>query len=144
MTPTRRNQRGFSMVELMVGLIVFGILVGMSVPSFQHYSLTQQLRGTAENLVQTIQLQRSRAMATGNDVVINFNTAAPAAWTVMSQGRSTRTNLPINITYVSANPTSLTLSRNGQVNNSGLVVLQTRTGDSDTVSVQISGLALIR
>jgi len=144
MTPTRRNQRGFSMIELMVGLVVFGILVGMSVPSFQHYSLTQQLRGTCENLVQTIQLQRSRAMATGQDVIINFNTAAPAAWTVMSQGRSTRTSLPNNITYVSANPTSLTLSRNGQVDNSGLVVLQTRTGDSDTVSVQISGLALIR
>jgi len=144
MTPTRKNQRGFSMVELMVGLIVFGILVGMSVPSFTSYSLTQQLRGTCENLVQTIQLQRSRAMATGQDVIINFNTAAPAAWTVMSQGRSTRTSLPNNITYVSANPTSLTLKRDGQVSNSGLFVLQTRLGDSDTVSVQLSGLALIR
>ena len=143
--PTSRNgERGFSLIELMIGLVVFGILVGMSVPSFQSYSLTQQLRGSAENLVQTIQLQRSRAMATGQSVVINFNTSSPAAWTVMSTGRSNRTALPNGVTYASANPASLTLTRDGRVNTSGLVVFQNRTGDTDTVSVQLSGLALIR
>jgi prepilin-type N-terminal cleavage/methylation domain-containing protein len=143
-TPTRKYQRGFSMIELMIGLVVFGILVGMSVPTFQHYSSSQQLRGSAENLVQTIQLQRSRAMATGNDVVINFNTAAPAAWTVMSGTRSSRTDLPNGVTYASAIPTSLTLKRDGRVNTSGTVVFKNRTGDSATVSVQLSGLALYR
>jgi type IV fimbrial biogenesis protein FimT len=142
--PNRRYQRGFSMIELMIGLVVFGILVGMSVPTFQHYSLSQQLRGSAENLVQTIQLQRSRAMSTGQSVVINFNTAAPAAWTTMSMGHSTITNLPNGITYASANPASLTLSRDGRVNTSGTVVFKNRTGDSAVVSVQLSGLALYR
>jgi len=137
-------ERGFSLIEMMVAIVVFGLLIGFSIPSYQSYALTQKLRGTSENLVQTIQLQRSRAMATGQDVVINFNTAAPAGWTVMSANRQNQTTLPNGITYASANPATLTLTRNGQVDNSGLVVFQNRTGTRDTVSIQLSGLTLIR
>lgn len=140
---TRTNQ-GFSLMELMIVLVVFGIVLSFGIPSFWRYSLTQQLRGTSENLVQTIQLQRSRAMATGQDVTINFNTAAPNAWTVMGQGRSNRKLLPRGVTYASANPTTLTLTRDGQVNTSAVVILQGRTGLTDTVSIQVSGLTLIR
>ena len=144
MTRNLQCERGFSLIELMVAIVVFGLLIGFSVPSYQTYALTQKLRGTSENLVQTIQLQRSRAMATGQDVTINFNTAAPAGWTVMSGNRQNQMALPNGITYASANPGSLILRSNGQVNNSGLVVFQNRTGTQDSVSIQLSGLALIR
>ena len=141
----RVESRGFTLIELMIVLVIFGMLVGMGIPSYQKYSRTQRLRGTSENLVQTIQLQRSRAMATGQDVRINFNTAAPAGWTCMvTGGHSNRTNLPNGITYLSANPNSLILSRDGRANASGTIVFTKTTGNSDTVSVQLSGLALIR
>jgi len=144
MAPTNVQQRGFSLIELMVAITIFGLLIGFSVPAYQSYALTQKLRGTSENLVQTIQLQRSRAMATGQSVTINFNTAAPAAWTVMSGPLANRSTLPLGITYASANPTSIIVDRFGRVNTSGLVVFQNRTGSQDTVSVELSGLALIR
>jgi len=144
MTRTRMQERGFSLVELMVTIVVFGLLIGLSVPSYQSYALSQKLRGTSENLVQTIQLQRSRAMATGQNVNINFNTAAPAGWTVMSQGRVNRMALPNGISYASAAPNTIQLLRDGRVNTSALVVFQNRTGAQDTVSVQLSGLTLIR
>ena len=137
-------ERGFSLIEMMVAIVVFGLLIGFSIPSYQSYALTQKLRGTSENLVQTIQLQRSRAMATGQNVTLNFNTGTPAGWTVLAAGRSNHMDLPRGITYASANPTSLLLTRDGRVNASGLVVFQNRTGTQDTVSVQLSGLALIR
>jgi prepilin-type N-terminal cleavage/methylation domain-containing protein len=144
MTRNLQHERGFSLIEMMVAMVVFGLLIGFSIPSYQSYALTQKLRGTSENLVQTIQLQRSRAMATGQSVVINFNTGTPAGWTVMSAGRQNQTALPNGISYASATPGSLTLTRDGQVSSSGLVVFQNRTGNQDTVSVQLSGLALIR
>ena len=144
MTRTRMHERGFSLIELMVAIVVFGLLVGLSIPNYQSYAQAQKLRGTSENLVQTIQLQRSRAMATGQDVTLNFNTAAPAGWTVMSASRSHHTDLPLGVSYASANPTSLILTRDGRVNSSALVVFQNRKGARDTVSVQLSGLALIR
>jgi prepilin-type N-terminal cleavage/methylation domain-containing protein len=144
MTRNLQHERGFSLIELMVTIVVFGLLIGFSVPSYQTYALTQKLRGTSENLVQTINLQRSRAMATGQSVTINFNTGTPAGWTVMGAGRQNQMALPNGITYASANPGSLILGSNGQVNNSGLVVFQNRTGTQDTVSIQLSGLTLIR
>lgn len=144
MTPNLERQSGFSLMELVVTLTIFGILIGFGIPSYQHYALTQKLRGTSENLVQTIQLQRSRAMATGQSITLNFNTAAPAGWTVLGGGRSNHTDLPNGVSYASANPVSLILDRFGRVNSSGLVVFQNRTGALDTVSVELSGLALIR
>ena len=144
MTRNLQHERGFSLIELMVAITVFGLLIGFSIPSYQSYALTQKLRGTSENLVQTIQLQRSRAMATGQDVDINFNTAAPAAWTVMSAGRSNRMALPNGISYASAAPNTIRLSRDGRVSASATVIFQNRKGTQDTVSVQLSGLALIR
>ena len=144
MTRNPRCERGFTLIETMVAVVVFGLLIGFSIPSYQSYALTQKLRGTSENLVQTINLQRSRAMATSQDVVINFNTGTPAGWTVMSANRQNQMALPNGITYASANPGSLTLKRDGSVNNSGLVVFQNRTGKQDTVSIQLSGLTLIR
>ena len=144
MTRNLQHERGFSLIEMMVAMVVFGLLIGFSIPSYQSYALTQKLRGTSENLVQTIQLQRSRAMATGQSVVINFNTGTPAGWTVMSANRQNQMALPNGISYASANPASLTLQSTGQVNSSGLVVFQNRSGRQDTVSVQLSGLTLIR
>lgn len=138
------RQRGFSLIELMIVLIIFGMLIGFSIPSYTRYSQTQRLRGTSENLVQMIQLQRARAMSTGQSVTINFNTAAPAGWTCIAEGRSSRWPLPQGISYLSANPASLVLSRDGRVNTSGTVVFQNITGNSDTVSVQLSGFAMVR
>jgi len=83
-------------------------------------------------------------MATGQNVDINFNTGTPAGWTVMSNGLSNQTALPNGITYASASPNTIRLSRDGRVNTSALVVFQNRTGGQDTVSVQLSGLALVR
>jgi len=138
------RQRGFSLIELMIVLVIFGMLIGFSIPSYARYVQTQKLRGTSENLVQTIQLQRARAMATGQSVTLNFNTAAPAGWTCISANRSVRTKLPKGITYLSANPTQLVLGRDGRINTSGTVIFTNNTGNSDTVSVQLSGFALIR
>jgi hypothetical protein len=91
-----------------------------------------------------IQLQRSRAMSTGQPVTLNFNTGTPAGWTAMSGTYWSHANLPNGITYASATPNTIQLTRDGRVSSSALVVFQNRTGIQDTVSVQLSGLALIR
>ena len=67
MTRITPDASGFSLIELVTVLVVFGIVLSFGIPSFWRYSQSQQLRGTSENLVQTIQLQRSRAMATGQN-----------------------------------------------------------------------------
>ena len=133
-------------MELIITIGIFGLIMAFGVPAYHRYSQSLQLRGTCENLVQTIQLQRARAMATGQNVIINFNTADPAAWTAMSEGRSSRHALPASVVFASAVPNQLVLSRDGRVNTSGTIVFANRSGNADTasVSVLVSGLALIR
>ncbi|MCE9627006.1 MAG: GspH/FimT family pseudopilin [Candidatus Eisenbacteria bacterium] len=144
MHSTSTHPKGFSLIELMVVLAIFGTLMTFGIPAFQRYMQSAQLRGTSENLVQTIQLQRSRAMATGQAVNINFNTGTPNAWTVLGTSGSVQRKLPRGVTYVSASPTTIQLTRDGHANTSALVVFQNRTGARDTVSIQVSGMALIR
>ena len=143
MLPPRVGSQGFSMIELMVVLVVFGIVMTFGIPAFQRYLQSSQLRGTSQNLTQLIQLQRSRAMATGHSVVLTFNTSAPAGWTVAGSTGASTYKLPRGVTYVSATPGSLTLARDGHVNTSGVVVFANRLGAKDTVSIQVSGMALI-
>jgi prepilin-type N-terminal cleavage/methylation domain-containing protein len=144
MTPATRSARGFSLVELMIVLTIFGMLVGFGIPQFRRYGQTQALRGSAENLVQAVNLQRSRAMSTGQAVTLNFNTSAPFGWTCISQGYSHVTRLPNGVRFDSATPSTLTLGRDGRVSTSGMVVFVNRVGATDTVSIQISGMALVR
>jgi len=144
MTPATHANKGFSLVELVIVISIMGMLIGFGVPGYRRYSQTQSLRGSAENLVQTVHLQRSRAMSTGQDVVLNFNTSTPFGWTSVSQGKTNSYLLPNGIQYASANPASLTLGRNGRVSTSGTVVFVNRLGTLDTVSIQISGMAMVR
>ena len=138
------DPKGFSLIELMVVLALFGTLMTFGIPAFQRDLQSSQLRGTSENLVQTIQLQRSRAMATGQAVNITFNTTSPYSWTSTGSSGSNQHKLPRGVTYVSATPTTIQLTRDGHVNTSALVVFQNRSGARDTVSIQVSGMALIR
>jgi len=144
MTPDPHSDRGFSLMELMIVLVVFGMILGFGVPQFQRYSQTQSLRGTAQNLVNTIQLQRSRAMANGQSVRIDFDTASPAGWTCIGAGRSSRVQLPRGVRYLSAVPATLILTRDGRLNSSGTVVFANDANVSDTVSIQLSGFAMVR
>jgi hypothetical protein len=77
-------------------------------------------------------------------VVLNFNTSSPYGWTSVCQGASNSYLLPNGIRYASANPASLTLSRSGRVSTSGTVVFVNRLGTTDTVSIQISGMSMVR
>lgn len=138
------DARGFTLIELMIVLGVFATILSFGLPAFGRYLQTQQLRGTSENLVQTVQLQRTRAMSTGQTITLAFDTGASPAWTISGAGTTNRRVLPHGLLFASASPTTLTITRDGRVNTSGLVVLENLQGLRDTVSIQVSGLALIR
>jgi prepilin-type N-terminal cleavage/methylation domain-containing protein len=135
--------RGFSLVELMIVLVVVGMLLGFGIPSYHRYLQSQALVGGSQNLVQTVQLQRSRAMATGQTVTLNFDTTA-AGWITLQGSKANRYQLPRGVRYASATPMSLQFTRDGHVDNSAIVVLQNSSGARDTVSIMVSGLALVR
>jgi type IV fimbrial biogenesis protein FimT len=73
-----RPQRGFSLVELCIGLAVLAILISLAVPGMRTWLQNSQLRTTAESIQNGLQLARSEAVR--RNVFVTF-TLNGAGWT---------------------------------------------------------------
>jgi prepilin-type N-terminal cleavage/methylation domain-containing protein len=143
---SHRAQRGFTLVEMAVTLLIFGMLLAFSVPALQGMNRTQQLKGTAENIAGQLRLARERAIATGTAVVVHCTMNYPTTWDLhihqpgLAPGPGW--DFPNGITYVSA--ASPTFAADGRASGSGLIVIRNTRGLRDTISIQSSGLVLVR
>jgi prepilin-type N-terminal cleavage/methylation domain-containing protein len=66
------NQRGFSLIELMVVLILVGIILGVATPSFGRYRLTLVSERTKSQLFEDIRAARQRAITQHAPVIVAF------------------------------------------------------------------------
>lgn len=71
---------GFSLIELMAGIAIMGIVLGLAMPSFQTWLRNSQIRNAAESI--TNGLQRARAEAVARNTNIAFALGTGSSWTV--------------------------------------------------------------
>ncbi len=62
---TSKKAWGFTMIELMIGLAILGVLVALAAPSLREIILMQRLRGVNAQLVTDMQYARAEAAARG-------------------------------------------------------------------------------
>lgn len=148
-------ERGFSLIELAIVLVVMGILFAFSVPGFQRLTSSNQLRGAAENVAGQLRLARAKAIGTGVEQPLHIQNSTTYHIHYPS-GISTIWTLPSGITFTSAAPVTVGdwyyMAPDGRfyqnsshtVTGSNIIVLANTRGVRDTVSVQLSGLILIR
>lgn len=144
---TIANERGFSLIELAIVLVVMGILVGFSVPSFQRISSTYQLQASAENVAGQLRLARQKAIATGVEQPMHIPLNSTNTYHIhyTSGIISTSWTLPRGITFTNSTLNSwYHMEPDGRCTDAGLIILQNTRGIRDTVSVQLSGLVLIQ
>lgn len=75
-----RFARGFTLIELMVGITILAIIMGLGVPSYQIWIQNSKIRNAAESILNGMQLARSEAVARNSSV--QFTLGAGSAWTV--------------------------------------------------------------
>lgn len=63
-----RHSRGFSMIELMVGIVIMAVLVATGFPAFNTYMDNGRVRSAAENFMTGLQLARSEAVRRNGSV----------------------------------------------------------------------------
>jgi prepilin-type N-terminal cleavage/methylation domain-containing protein len=145
MSPRVRGADGFSLVELAIVLVVLSIVLAFSVGSYASLSQSQQARGTAEAIGQQVLLARSRAMATGRTQTINLDAGTTPNRVVVVDGASSRRwNLPRGIVFANGSATTFDLTCDGRASSSPYIVVRNLRGGVDTVSVQTSGLVIVR
>ena len=148
----RSYPRGFTLVEVAVTILLLGLVLAFSIPTFRSLSNSYQLKGATENVAGQLRLGRERAIATGQIqhyhlpspsygniyYLINHAVeAVPKSWN--------RWNLPKGITYYSGTTLPwVEMKPDGRANTSGFVILKDERGRRDTVSVLLSGLVLTK
>jgi type IV fimbrial biogenesis protein FimT len=67
-TSSKCRQSGFTLVELLVGIAVLGILLSIALPSFKAWLLNSQTRAAAESIENGLQIARSMALKNNQNV----------------------------------------------------------------------------
>ena len=142
----RLTSRGFSLVELAVTLVVFGLVLAFSIPAFQSFNTTQQLKGATENIAGQMRMMREVSISSNTTQTMHFFYATLGGDYHIHNGavQGGTWSLPRNIVYYwGAGTNSVMVSTSdGRMSSSGMIILEDPKGDRDTVSVLASGLIL--
>jgi type IV fimbrial biogenesis protein FimT len=81
---SRRPQRGFTLVEVLVVLTILGIMMGFGVPAFQNFVGGQRVKSAAFELMSAVLIARSEAIKRNGTVTImpSSSSAWENGWTV--------------------------------------------------------------
>lgn len=74
------KQRGVTLVELLIAIVIAGILMGIAVPSFQAWMMNTQIKTATESLFNGIQLARGEAVRRNTNIV--FIVGPSTTWQV--------------------------------------------------------------
>jgi prepilin-type N-terminal cleavage/methylation domain-containing protein len=76
----RPLSRGFTMIELLIGIVVLAILLGMGAPSFMTWMQNAQIRNAADAVLNGMQLARTEAIRRNKPV--QFALSSNSGWNV--------------------------------------------------------------
>lgn len=78
------RQRGFSLVELMVAIVIVATLLAMAVPSYMMWIQNQQTRVAAESILNGLQLARAEAVRINGRVRFVLCGKPSSSWEVLA------------------------------------------------------------
>lgn len=75
----RRQERGFTLLELMMAITIGALILGLGIPSFRNYLRNAELTRTANDLLGSLYLARGEAVKRRRNVVLCFSANPTAA-----------------------------------------------------------------
>jgi prepilin-type N-terminal cleavage/methylation domain-containing protein len=142
----RSNQRGFTLPEMLIVLILITIICGISYGAFHRMGVNSELRTAARDIASDFQLARQRAMAENTPLTITFN-SGNHTYTVPTPGGGTLTkNLAdyggaITINSITIPGTAVAFLPRGTTQQVGTVVLINSRASTATININSTGRA---
>lgn len=123
----RQIEAGVSLIELVIGLAIFAILLGLAVPSFSEWVRNARLRSTAESLRADLQMARAEAIRRNAQTRLQFVTTLDASCTLSTSG-------PYWLTNLTSSQSPVSLCGNAPSATTSPYILQKSTVTANTVS----------
>lgn len=125
------NQRGFTIVELLVVVVILGIMVAMVIPSSRRLVKTQRVREARSRLYEDIQMARQTAITRRAPVYIRFG-----------DGVTTSNVTQYTLHVDSNNDRTMTTGEDVRTRNlpSGIALRTVALAPTDTLAFDISGI----
>ncbi len=79
-TSTKRASRGFTLIELMIGIVIVAITMALGMPAYKTWILNTKLRTAAESIASGLQMARSEAVR--RNAPVQFTLGAGSSWIV--------------------------------------------------------------
>jgi type IV fimbrial biogenesis protein FimT len=80
------RQGGMSLIELMIGIVVLGILLALGAPTFSRWTQSSQIRNAAEAIHNGLTLARAEAVRRNTTVRFQFVTTTTSACALSDTG----------------------------------------------------------
>lgn len=77
-----KRQNGFTLVELMIGITLLGLLIVMAGPSFSQWMVNTRIRNAAESIQNGLRLARNEAVQRDTMVRFELTSSTGADWQI--------------------------------------------------------------
>jgi type IV fimbrial biogenesis protein FimT len=146
-----KNNKGFTLLELIVAISIAGILMALAIPSFRDMIRGSRLTTTINEIVGSLNYARSEAIKRGTNIVVKPVTANnwESGWTVAVSSPCTVNcvlraypALKANYTLRGTVGASITYSSLGTAGQSGNLVLCETSGGSTPKSGYVKAISI--
>lgn len=133
------QNKGFSLIELMVVVILLAIIATIALPNFGEFIRSQRAKNVSFELVADLSHARSEAIKRNTNVTVAPQGEWKSGWTMVAAGETVRTRDAIGDGVTITGPTSIVFSSSGRVNASVKISL-TGGGGKRCVRFELSGV----
>ncbi len=88
---TRAKVRGLTLIELMIGIVIVGLLLAFALPSYTTWLHNSQIRTAAESILNGMQLARAEAVRQNTNVQFVLTALPMSDWAVSAINTTTNT-----------------------------------------------------